>query len=151
MTQNKWIAVGAGLAIVTFFLFGGTIMGFFNKPITQTTVATTTPNGVEITDVTVGTGAVANAGDTVTVHYVGTLTDGKVFDSSVDRNEPFTFILGAGQVIKGWDQGVAGMRVGGERKLVISPDFAYGSRAVGPIPANSVLVFDVKLLGVQAK
>jgi len=105
--------------------------------------------GVNKVDVVTGTGAIAAPGDTVTVHYVGTLTSGKVFDSTVDRGQPFTFQLGAGQVIKGWDSGVAGMRVGGERKLYIAPDYAYGANAIGPIPANSPLIFDVKLLDVQ--
>jgi peptidylprolyl isomerase len=105
--------------------------------------------GVQKEDIIVGTGAVAAPGDKVTVHYVGTLTDGKVFDSSRDRGAPFSFNLGTGQVIRGWDEGVAGMRVGGTRKLVIAPDYGYGDRAIGPIPRNSTLVFEVELLGVE--
>ena len=104
---------------------------------------------LESTDLAVGTGDEAVAGKTVSVHYVGTLTDGTKFDSSRDRNEPFEFVLGTGQVIKGWDQGVAGMKVGGKRKLVIPPDLGYGARANGKIPANSTLVFEVELLGVK--
>jgi FKBP-type peptidyl-prolyl cis-trans isomerase FkpA len=100
-------------------------------------------------DLKVGTGATAEAGKSVSVHYTGTLTDGTKFDSSLDRGKPFQFRLGAGQVIKGWDQGVAGMKVGGKRKLTIPPDLAYGSRGIGTIPANSTLVFEVELLGVQ--
>src|SRR6187549_2703945 len=97
-----------------------------------------------------GGGAEAKAGNTVTVHYVGTLTDGKKFDSSRDRGQGFTFKLGAGQVIKGWDQGVAGMKVGGMRKLTIPPELAYGDRGFPPvIPPNSTLVFEVELLDVQ--
>ncbi len=99
-------------------------------------------------DEVVGTGAVAKAGDSVTVHYVGTLMDGTVFDASKPRgNQGFTFTLGAGQVIKGWDVGVAGMKVGGKRKLTIPSDMAYGNQAVGGvIPANSDLIFEVELL-----
>ncbi len=97
-----------------------------------------------------GAGAEAKAGNTVTVHYVGTLTDGKKFDSSRDRNEGFSFKLGGGQVIKGWDQGVAGMLVGEVRKLTIPPHLAYGDRGFpGAIPPGSTLVFEVELLGVR--
>jgi len=103
-----------------------------------------------IEDLTVGTGATATAGQTVSVHYTGWLTDGKKFDSSVDRNDPFEFRLGAGQVIAGWDQGVAGMQIGGKRKLTIPPELGYGARgAGGVIPPNATLVFEVELLGVN--
>lgn len=101
-------------------------------------------------DEVVGTGAEAVAGKTVSVHYTGWLTDGTKFDSSVDRGTPFEFQLGAGQVIKGWDEGVAGMKVGGKRKLTIPPDMGYGARgAGGVIPPNATLVFDVELLDVK--
>jgi FKBP-type peptidyl-prolyl cis-trans isomerase len=103
-----------------------------------------------IQDLREGTGGVATAGQTVSVHYVGTLTDGKKFDSSRDRGKPFEFRLGAGQVIKGWDQGVAGMKIGGLRKLTIPPDLGYGARgAGGVIPPNATLVFEVELLGLR--
>jgi FKBP-type peptidyl-prolyl cis-trans isomerase len=103
-----------------------------------------------IEDVRVGVGAEAKAGTTVTVHYVGTLTDGRKFDSSRDRGQGFTFRLGAGQVIKGWDQGVAGMRIGGIRKLTIPPELGYGARGYPPvIPPNATLLFEVELLAVQ--
>jgi FKBP-type peptidyl-prolyl cis-trans isomerase len=105
-----------------------------------------------IKDLTVGKGAEAKAGDTVKVHYVGTLTDGKEFDSSRKHNEPFTFELGAGRVIKGWDQGVAGMKVGGKRRLTVPPSLGYGARGFPPvIPPNSTLLFDVELLEVKKK
>jgi FKBP-type peptidyl-prolyl cis-trans isomerase len=106
-------------------------------------------SALSIEDVVVGDGKTAEPGKVVTVHYTGYLTDGAKFDSSVDRKKPFEFILGMGQVIKGWDQGVASMRVGGKRKLTIPPELGYGGRAVGPIPANSTLIFDVELLDVK--
>jgi FKBP-type peptidyl-prolyl cis-trans isomerase FkpA len=106
-------------------------------------------NGLQIEDLQVGTGAEATPGHQVTVHYTGTLTDGQKFDSSVDRGQPFKFMLGGGQVIRGWDEGVAGMRVGGKRRLVIPPQLGYGSRGIGPIPPNSTLVFEVELLKVD--
>jgi len=111
----------------------------------------TNPNKLVIQDLQVGTGAEAKTGNRVTVHYRGTLTDGKQFDASYDRKEPFTFVLGAGQVIKGWDQGVAGMKVGGKRKLTIPPDLGYGARGAGGgvIPPNATLVFEVELLKVE--
>jgi len=109
----------------------------------------TTPSGLIIEDVTVGEGAVAAAGQKVTVHYTGWLTNGTKFDSSKDRNDPFVFPLGGGRVIKGWDQGVQGMKVGGKRKLTIPPALGYGARgAGGAIPPNATLVFEVELLGV---
>jgi FKBP-type peptidyl-prolyl cis-trans isomerase len=110
---------------------------------------TKSASGLYTQDQQVGTGAEAQAGKTVSVHYTGWLTNGTKFDSSRDRDRPFEFPLGAGRVIEGWDEGVAGMKVGGKRKLVIPPDLGYGPRANGPIPGNSVLVFDVELLDVR--
>jgi peptidylprolyl isomerase len=109
----------------------------------------TLPGGTKYVDEVVGTGAEATAGSTVVVHYTGTLTDGTKFDSSLDRNEPFEFQLGAKQVIQGWDEGVAGMKVGGKRKLTIPAEQGYGARAMGPIPPNSTLLFDVELVDVK--
>ncbi len=103
-----------------------------------------------IEDTKVGTGTEATSGKRVTVHYTGTLTDGSKFDSSRDRGKGFTFALGGGQVIKGWDEGVAGMKVGGVRKLTIPPELGYGERGFPPvIPANSTLLFEVELLSVD--
>jgi FKBP-type peptidyl-prolyl cis-trans isomerase len=107
-------------------------------------------DALKIEDLRAGDGATATAGNNVTVHYVGTLTDGKKFDSSRDRGQGFSFRLGGGQVIRGWDEGVAGMKVGGLRKLTIPPDMAYGERGFPPvIPPGSTLVFEVELLAVK--
>ena len=116
-----------------------------------TTPTTPTAGGeVKIEEVKAGTGAEAVSGKTVSVHYTGTLTDGKKFDSSLDRGQPFKFQLGAGQVIQGWEKGIAGMKVGGKRKLTIPPELGYGERGAGNvIPPNSTLVFDVELPGVE--
>jgi FKBP-type peptidyl-prolyl cis-trans isomerase FkpA len=110
-----------------------------------------TSSGLQYWDLKEGTGTTASAGKSVTVHYTGWLAkDGKKFDSSVDRGQPFVFQLGAGQVIKGWDEGVSGMKVGGKRQLRIPPELGYGSRgAGGVIPPNATLIFDVELLAVK--
>lgn len=127
------------------------LLAFAEGPPKVSGEPTTTASGLKYWEVKVGTGTTAEKGKTVKVHYTGWLTNGKKFDSSVDRGEPFEFRLGAGQVIKGWDEGVAGMKVGGRRRLEIPPDLAYGSRGVGGglIPPNSTLLFDVELLGVK--
>lgn len=111
----------------------------------------TGPTQLVIEDLTVGTGATAAVGDTVTVHYVGTFLNGTQFDSSYGSGRPFTFRIGAGQVIAGWEQGVPGMKVGGKRRLTIPPSLGYGSQAVGPIPANSTLRFEIELLSIAGK
>ena len=158
------IAVALALAVVTIFfilpessIFGiGSPSGTIPEVTTNIESPTTTmPTGsvseLQVTDEIVGTGAAAAAGDSVTVNYVGSLTDGKVFDASANHGTTgFTFTLGVGQVIQGWDQGIVGMKEGGKRKLVIPAALAYGDRAVcGVIPANSTLIFEVELLKVQ--
>ncbi len=122
------------------------------KPMTQAeaTKEVTTESGLKYTDVKMGDGTQAKAGDTVEVHYTGTLENGKKFDSSRDRGTPLVFRVGVGQVIKGWDEGIAGMKVGGQRKLVIPPDLGYGANgAGGVIPPNAILIFDVELVGIK--
>ena len=110
----------------------------------------TTPSGLKYVDVAMGAGKTAKAGDMPAVHYVGTFMDGKKFDSSRDRSTPFEFRLGAGQVIKGWDEGIAGMKEGGKRKLIIPPNLGYGERGAGTmIPPNATLIFEVELLKVK--
>jgi FKBP-type peptidyl-prolyl cis-trans isomerase len=120
----------------------------FEQPGSEGTEVTTA-SGLQYIDLKVGTGATAQAGQTVTVHYTGWLENGKKFDSSVDRGQPFSFPLGAGRVIKGWDEGVQGMKVGGKRKLIIPSNLGYGPRgAGGVIPPNATLIFEVELLSV---
>ena len=134
------------------------VMALAAAPLTSRTARaageTTTPSGLRIIDVKPGTGPVPKAGQTVTVNYTGWLfvdgKKGKKFDSSLDRNEPFSFPLGQGQVIKGWDEGLATMHVGGKRTLIIPPDLGYGaSGAGGDIPPGATLMFDIDLLGVR--
>jgi FKBP-type peptidyl-prolyl cis-trans isomerase FkpA len=109
-----------------------------------------TASGVEYWDIKVGTGKTAVAGKKLSMHYTGWLTNGKKFDSSLDHDEPFSFTLGTGEVIKGWDEGVAGMKVGGKRQLKIPPAAGYGSRGAPPVvPPNATLIFDVELLDVK--
>jgi len=137
------------ISVLIFFGIVAMAMGQANNssPTKVTGKPTTTASGLQYWDIVVGTGATAVPGKTVKVHYTGWLTNGKKFDSSVDRGQPFAFPLGGGQVIKGWDEGVAGMKVGGKRQLHIPPDLGYGSRgAGGVIPPNATLIFDVELI-----
>lgn len=170
--MNQWIGVGVALvvAIGLFYYGSGSIFGNQAAPVAPVTPSDdanaqanqapvniinkdvkniSTIKGIEIYDEAIGTGSVVVSGKEIAVHYIGTLTNGTKFDSSIDRKQPFVFTLGAGSVIKGWDVGVVGMKVGGVRKLVISPELGYGSQATGPIPANSTLVFEVQLLGIN--
>jgi FKBP-type peptidyl-prolyl cis-trans isomerase FkpA len=151
------LAILVAIALVLVFTLGrgggGTAAG---QPLCENIPAAPTQADVEgatslqATDQVVGSGDEAKAGQSVTVHYYGRLADGTKFDSSCDRDQPFTFQLGAGQVIQGWDQGVAGMKVGGKRRLIIPANLAYGpSGAGGVIPPNANLVFDVELISVD--
>ncbi|MCL5435023.1 MAG: FKBP-type peptidyl-prolyl cis-trans isomerase [Patescibacteria group bacterium] len=115
----------------------------------QSGTMVTMSNGLKILDLKVGGGTEAKTGDTVTVNYLGTLENGTKFDSSYDRNQPFTTQIGVGAVIKGWDEGIPGMKVGGKRKLIIPPELGYGAQATGPIPPNSTLVFEVELVSIK--
>src|ERR1700691_5330973 len=148
MIKSRWFAffvIFAALALAS-----GHAQTDTSSPTKVTGKAKKTASGVEYWDIVVGTGTTAASGNMVKVHYTGWLTTGKKFDSSVDRGQPFDFKLGAGQVIKGWDEGVAGMKVGGKRQLRIPPDAGYGSKgAGGVIPPNATLIFDVELLGVR--
>ena len=119
------------------------------KDTTNMNIITTTQDGLKIQDEVVGTGTQAQSGNSVTVNYLGTLENGTKFDSSYDRKTPFTTQIGVGQVIKGWDEGIVGMKVGGKRKLIIPPALGYGSQNMGTIPPNSTLIFEVELLDVK--
>ena len=137
--MNRWLSA---LILLTLAACGGG---------GDTGAAPTGGGTLVVEDVVVGTGATAVIGDTLTVNYVGTLTNGTKFDSSYDRGTPYVFQVGAGRVIAGWDQGVPGMKVGGKRRLTIPPSLGYGSQAVGSIPANSTLLFDVDLVSIAGK
>jgi len=151
MKKEKGIVIAIAIIIVLFFVGGTVLWNSFtssdnNKEETQMTQE---ESQIQMNDIVVGSGDVATAGKEITVNYTGVFTDGKKFDSSLDRGVPFTFKLGAGLVIKGWDVGIEGMKVGGKRILVIPPQFAYGENDYGPIPGNSTLIFQVELLGVK--
>lgn len=135
-------------AVVLVYALSVVVLNYSSKKTISTTEQTSQNSPVVKEDLVLGTGAEAKNGDTVSVNYKGTLTNGKQFDSSYDRKEPFEFTLGSGEVIKGWDDGVVGMKVGGKRKLTIPPTLGYGDQANGDIPANSTLIFEVELLGV---
>ena len=145
LNKNQWIAVITSLVLLAYLLFSGPIMNLFNLS-DKSSNAEVQQTGIEVEELTLGTGPLVESGDTLTVHYVGSLSDGKVFDSSVDRNIPFTFTIGVGQVIRGWEEGLLGMRVGGKRRLVIPPAYAYGEENLPAIPPNSTLTFEVELL-----
>lgn len=156
MNKNTWVAISVSIFVVGFFLFGGTIVNLFRQPNNSQNSFTQEPNmnsnsasGLVIQDTVVGTGEEAVVGKLITVNYVGTLENGQKFDSSIDRGQPFQFVLGQGRVIQGWEQGFVGMKVGGSRRLIIPSTLGYGANQVGPIPANSTLIFDVQLLGVE--
>jgi FKBP-type peptidyl-prolyl cis-trans isomerase len=149
LDTKEWIAVIVAVLVVGFFfVFGQTVVSLFTGNKTQTAQVTQTQQ-LQINDTLMGSGEIAQIGDRVVVHYTGKLTNGTVFDSSVPRGEPFQFVLGSGQVIKGWDQGIVGMHEGGKRTLTVPPALGYGMSDYGPIPGGSTLIFDVELLKVE--
>jgi len=148
LNRNQGIAIAASLGILGYILFSGPLMNFFN-PQPSANTNPMTQNTLQVEDQVTGQGEVAGPGDLLTVHYTGMLEDGRVFESSKTANTPINFTLGVGAVIRGWDEGLVGMREGGKRRLTIPPEYGYGSQAVGPIPANSTLIFDVELVGVE--
>lgn len=158
LSKKEWIAVAAAVIFVAYTLFGGNIMSLFgqnqntvnqNSMSAAGSVPANTNSGVIIKDVTVGQGPEVKPGQKVTVNYVLSLLDGTVLQNSKDSGQPFTFTLSAGDVIPGFEQGVAGMKVGGVRMITIPPELAYGPNQVGPIPANSTLIFTIELLNVS--
>jgi len=159
-THGKQIAVGAAIiVIIGIFFYADIINTLFssnkntNEDRDSSASLTNTmenKNELNVVDVVVGSGPEVKAGLTAVVHYVGTLENGTKFDSSYDRGEPFSFVVGIGNVIKGWDEGLLGMKVGGKRRLIIPPHLAYGDRGIPPaIPPSSTLIFEVELLGVR--
>jgi FKBP-type peptidyl-prolyl cis-trans isomerase len=160
LTKQEWIGVTVAIVATTFIFFGGSLWNFFfgagdlveniqhpaEKQIQLTNISTV--EGLEIYDIQVGTGEEAVKGKDVSAHYIGILTDGTQFDSSEKRG-PHEFKLGAGSVIEGWDLGLVGMKEGGIRRLVISPEYGYGNQPIGPIPPNSTLIFEVQLVDVK--
>ena len=150
MNKKTIIAVVIAIILVGVLLGGGLMSGLFtSSKNTQDTTMQQQTNQIQSKDILVGSGDVAVAGKQVTVNYTGVFSDGKKFDSSLDRGVPFTFTLGSGMVIKGWDIGVEGMKVGGKRILVVPPELGYGASDYGPIPGNSTLIFEIELLGVK--
>ena len=155
MNKKTYIAVTIAVIVVLVFIGGNSLISSLTSKQNvnnQNPSAKNTPSStpqIQSSDSVVGKGDIALAGKEVTVNYTGVFTTGKKFDSSYDRGVPFTFKLGSGMVIKGWDIGIAGMKVGGKRILVIPPELAYGAKDYGPIPGNSTLIFEVELLEVK--
>lgn len=145
--SNRWARI---VAILIVLAIAGAVIGYLiQQRAGNEGPEITTASGLKYTDLVVGTGATPLKGQTVTVHYTGTLTNGKKFDSSVDRGTPADFKIGVGSVIKGWDEALMTMKVGGKRKLVIPPALGYGPQGTPTIPGNSTLIFEVELLGVK--
>lgn len=155
LSKKEWIAVAVAVIFVGYTLFGGSIMSLFqnnsmdNQPAATAASSSFSNNGVVINDILVGQGAEVKSGQLVTVHYILSLSNGTVIQNSKDLGTPFQFILGAGDVIPGWELGFAGMKIGGIRTITIPPELAYGANQVGPIPANSTLIFTIELVGAQ--
>lgn len=151
-TQRLFLGLALGGVLL---LIGMWAINLYNNRSGESATATATDSaatgassGLKIEDLVVGAGAAAKTGDTVEVHYTGTLVDGTKFDSSLDRGQTYNFTIGARQVIQGWEEGLIGMRVGGTRRLTIPPELGYGSIANGPIPANSTLIFEIQLISI---
>ena len=148
LDKNEWIAVIVSIFVVGFFfVFGASLVSIFSKK-TPGNVVARQPQ-VSTQDQVIGTGDLAEPGNNIVIDYVGHLSDGKIFDSTIARNEPYKFILGVGQVKKGLDQGIAGMRVGGKRIITVPPELGYGASDYGSIPGGSTLTFEVELLKVE--
>ncbi|MEK7669549.1 MAG: FKBP-type peptidyl-prolyl cis-trans isomerase [Patescibacteria group bacterium] len=156
LSKKEWIAIAVAVIFVSYTLFGGNIMSLFQKNILSEDATASAinsnsfnNNGVVINDVLIGQGVEVKAGQLVSVHYILSLSDGAVVQNSKDFGQPFKFILGAGDVIPGWELGFAGMKVGGVRTIVIPPELAYGANQAGPIPPNSTLIFTIELVEVS--
>ncbi len=172
LSQKEWITLGVGIGIIIILIIAGKVLfagpsenatsqamdqshntsqqsqtGSTSAAVQGTNVSS--DSKIQIIEVKQGTGAEAVDGKTVSVHYTGTFQNGQKFDSSLDRGKPIDFVLGKGMVIKGWDIGLKGMKVGGKRHLIISPEYGYGPQDYGPIPGNSTLIFDVELVAVK--
>ena len=148
LETKEWIAVFIAIFVIGFFfIFGQGLISIFTN--NETAIFMPQSQDVLIDDVLIGGGETANSGDRITVHYTGRFVDGQVFDSSVDRGEPFQFVLGVGNVIEGWDKGITGMRVGGKRTISIPPELGYGMNDYGIIPGGSTLIFEIELLKVE--
>ncbi len=146
LSRNDWVAVVVAVFVVGFFfIFGSSLLSIFSK----NKVALQQSSQLSVQDIAYGTGQTAVVGNRLVVHYVGRFPDGRVFDSSVDRNEPFPFVLGDQRLINGWNMGIEGMREGGKRLLTIPPELGYGMNDYGPIPGGSTLIFEVELLKVD--
>jgi FKBP-type peptidyl-prolyl cis-trans isomerase FkpA len=147
--RNQRLLIG-GIILIVLAVIGYFAFTALQNKNSSSGQATTTSSGLQVIDEAVGSGQEAKTGDTVSVNYTGWLADGTKFDSSYDRNQTFDFTLGAGNVIKGWDEGVVGMKVGGKRKLIIPPDLAYGASGYPPvIPANATLTFEIELVAIK--
>ncbi len=153
--MREKLIIGGGFFLVVLLLSGVVWKAGDKKQETKSTASeksmepTAQQAELKIEDIKIGEGKEVKKGDTVVMHYKGTLTDGKQFDSSYDRGEPFETVIGVGQVIKGWDEGVPGMKIGGKRRLTIPPEMGYGARGAGSIPPNSTLIFEVELINIK--
>ena len=153
--MSKNFITSAIIGILVLFVFAYFIFGLNGTSGTTAAISPTpqlqasNADKLQVIDEKIGSGSAVKKGDTVEINYVGTLANGTKFDASADHGGPFTTQIGVGQVIKGWDEGIIGMKIGGKRKLVIPPSLGYGNQAVGSIPANSTLIFQVELVGIK--